>query len=84
MNNSVPECAYVNRKVEQVFILENQFCPIGKNCFIKAPIRSTILHIIFCIRLCVYNKYHFYSLFSLHDVICLWIHLCKWQHRAIY
>jgi hypothetical protein len=53
MNNSVPECAYVNRKVEQVFILENQFLPIGEKCFIKAPIRSTILHIFLYTVVCL-------------------------------
>jgi hypothetical protein len=59
MNNAVPQCAYVNRKVEQVLILENQFCPIGEKCFVKSPTRSTFLHIIFRTQLCVYNKYNF-------------------------
>jgi hypothetical protein len=84
MNNSVPACAYINRKVEQVLILQNQFCQIGEKCFVKSPIRSTIVRSIFRIWLCFYNKYHFYSLFSLQDVLCLWINLFKWQHRNIY
>jgi hypothetical protein len=84
MNNSVPECAYVNRKAEQVLILENQFCPIGKKCFVKSPTPSTFPHIIFSKRSCVHNKHHFYSLFELHDVTCLWIQLFKRQHRDIH
>jgi hypothetical protein len=46
MNNSVPERAYVNRKFERVFFLENQFCHTGEKCFVKASIWNAILHII--------------------------------------